>query len=45
MKKGYINGKIFTSDMDNKFVEGFLVEKGKIIKVGNKEDIKYIRDL
>ena len=44
MKKGYINGKIFTSDMDNKFVEGFLVEKGKIIKVGNKEDIKYMAD-
>lgn len=44
MKKGHINGKIFTSDMDNKFVEGFLVEKGKIIKVGNKEDIKYMAD-
>lgn len=44
MKKGYINGKIFTSDMDNKFVEGFLVEKGKIIKVGNKEDIQYMAD-
>ncbi len=39
MKTGYINGKIFTSDIDNRFIEGFIAESGKIIKTGRTREI------
>lgn len=44
MKKGYINGKIFTSNSDNQFVESFLVEDGKIIKTGPEKEILPLAD-
>ena len=38
MKTAYINGKIFTSDLSNKYVTQMLVEDGKFSKVGEYID-------
>ncbi|MGP1569836.1 MAG: amidohydrolase [Eubacteriales bacterium] len=39
MKTAYINGKIFTSDLSNKYTSQFLVENGKFIKVRNTDEL------
>lgn len=44
MKIAYFNGKIFTSDEENEFVSAFLVEKGKILKVGGDDEICKLAD-
>ena len=39
MRTGYINGKVFTSTKGRLYAEGFMVEDGRIIKVGATEEI------